>query len=165
MQEMQVRSLGREYPQNRKWQLTPVFWPGKFCEQRSLVGYGPWGCKESDMTEQNWADYRHIVPCMLTEYTRFLQILKGEAGVKIFVVLVLRISQDRVECQLKPTWAVRAKPRKKHELGRPIAFIAIGKQNWPQRNQMHRRTTSCFLWSDLISQNSSFITSPERWPE
>ena len=31
---------------------TPVFLPINFCGQRSLVGYSPWGCKESDMTEQ-----------------------------------------------------------------------------------------------------------------
>ena len=30
---------------------TPVFLPGKFHGQRSLVGYSPWGHKESDMTE------------------------------------------------------------------------------------------------------------------
>jgi len=35
----------------RKWQPTPVLLPGKFHELRSLVGYSPWGCKESDMTE------------------------------------------------------------------------------------------------------------------
>ena len=35
----------------RKWQPTPVFLPGKFRGQRSLVGYSPLGCKESDMTE------------------------------------------------------------------------------------------------------------------
>ena len=35
-----------------KWQPTPVFLPGKFHGQKSLVGYSPWGCKESDMTEQ-----------------------------------------------------------------------------------------------------------------
>ena len=29
-----------------------VFLPGKSHGQRSLVGYSPWGCKESDMTEQ-----------------------------------------------------------------------------------------------------------------
>ena len=36
----------------RKWQPTPVFFPGKSHEQRSLVGYSPWGHKESDTTEQ-----------------------------------------------------------------------------------------------------------------
>ena len=31
---------------------TPVLLPGKFHRQRSLGGYSPWGCKESDTTEQ-----------------------------------------------------------------------------------------------------------------
>ena len=35
----------------RAWQPTPVFLPGEFNEQRNLTGYGPWGHKESDMTE------------------------------------------------------------------------------------------------------------------
>jgi len=36
----------------RKWQPTPVFLPEKSRGQRSLVGYSPWGHKESDTTEQ-----------------------------------------------------------------------------------------------------------------
>ena len=36
----------------RKWQPTPVFFPGKSHEQRSLADYSPWGRKESDMTER-----------------------------------------------------------------------------------------------------------------
>ena len=35
----------------RKWQTTPVLLPGKFHGWRSLVGYSPWHCKESDTTE------------------------------------------------------------------------------------------------------------------
>ena len=31
-------------PWRRKWQLILVFLPGKSHEQRSLVGYSPWGC-------------------------------------------------------------------------------------------------------------------------
>ena len=31
---------------------TPVLLPGKFYGWRSLVGYSPWSCKESDMTER-----------------------------------------------------------------------------------------------------------------
>ena len=30
----------------------PVFLPGKFHGWRKLVGYSPWGCKESDTTER-----------------------------------------------------------------------------------------------------------------
>ena len=36
---------------SRKQKPTPAFLPGKFHGQRSLVGYSPWGCKESDTTE------------------------------------------------------------------------------------------------------------------
>ena len=36
----------------RKWQPTPVLSPGKSHGRRSLVGYSPWGCEESDTTER-----------------------------------------------------------------------------------------------------------------
>ena len=36
----------------RQWQPTPVLLPGKSHEQRSLVGYSPWGHEESYSTEQ-----------------------------------------------------------------------------------------------------------------
>ena len=53
MRETLVQSLSQEDPSpgNRKWQPTPVYLPGEFCGQRSLVGYSPWGCKELDRTE------------------------------------------------------------------------------------------------------------------
>ena len=38
-------------PWKRKWHSTPVFLPGELHGQRNLVGYSPWGRKESDMTE------------------------------------------------------------------------------------------------------------------
>ena len=46
-----IPGLGK-IPWRRKWQPTPVLLPGKFHGQRSLVGYSPWGRKESDKTEQ-----------------------------------------------------------------------------------------------------------------
>ena len=49
---MWVRSLGWEDPQSRKWQHAPVFLPGKFHGQKSLVGYNPWELNESNTTEQ-----------------------------------------------------------------------------------------------------------------
>ena len=52
MQDIWVQSLGQEEPLEREWLPTPVFLPGKFHRQRSLVGYSPWGGKESDTTEQ-----------------------------------------------------------------------------------------------------------------
>ena len=38
-------------PWRRKWLPTPVFLPGEFHGQRSLAGYSPQGCKESETTE------------------------------------------------------------------------------------------------------------------
>jgi len=35
----------------REGQPTPVFLPGESHGQRSLVGYSPWGCKQSDTAE------------------------------------------------------------------------------------------------------------------
>ena len=82
MQEMWVRSLGREDPleeevathssilawripqtedsiglrstelQRRQWHPAPVLLPGKSHGRRSLVGCSPWGRKELDTTEQ-----------------------------------------------------------------------------------------------------------------
>ena len=46
MQETWVQSLGWEDHLEKERLPTPVFWPGEFHEP-----YGPWGHKESDMTE------------------------------------------------------------------------------------------------------------------
>ena len=43
-----ARDWVRKILWRRKWQPTPVFLPGKSHGQRSLVGYSPWGRKESD---------------------------------------------------------------------------------------------------------------------
>ena len=49
---MWVRSLGQEYPLEDIPEDILVFLPGESHGQRSLVGYSPWGCKESDPTEE-----------------------------------------------------------------------------------------------------------------
>ena len=52
MQETRVQSLGGEDALEKGTAPTPVFLPGESHGQRSLVGYGPWGHKELDTTEQ-----------------------------------------------------------------------------------------------------------------
>ena len=52
MQETWIRSLGQEDTLKKEMGSTPVFWHGESHGQSSLAGYSPWGCKESDMTEQ-----------------------------------------------------------------------------------------------------------------
>ena len=49
---MRIQSLGRADPLEEGWQLTSVLLPGESHGRRSLVGYSPPGCKESDMTER-----------------------------------------------------------------------------------------------------------------
>ena len=54
-------------PWGKKCQLTPVFLPGESHGQKSLVGYSPWGHKESDTAEHihtriflNEIDFKHM---------------------------------------------------------------------------------------------------------
>ena len=49
--ETRFRSLSWEDPLEKGMATSPVFLPGEFHGQRSLAGYSPCGCKESDTTE------------------------------------------------------------------------------------------------------------------
>ena len=51
-----------------EWKPTPVFLPGKLHGQRSLVGCSPWGCKESDMTEQVTFNIRETLLLLLLSH-------------------------------------------------------------------------------------------------
>ena len=51
-QERRVQSLGGEDPLEKEMALHSIFLLGKLHEQRDLVGYSPWGCKEPDTSEQ-----------------------------------------------------------------------------------------------------------------
>ena len=51
MREMLVWSLGWDDPLEEEMATTPVFLPGESHGQRSLAGYSPWGCKESNTTK------------------------------------------------------------------------------------------------------------------
>ena len=52
MRKTRVQSLGQEDPLEKEMATYSVFLPGESHGQKSLVGYSPWGRKESDMTEQ-----------------------------------------------------------------------------------------------------------------
>ena len=58
-----IPGSGRSTGEGNGNPLTPVLLPGKSHGQRSLVGYSPWGRKESDTTEQ-----RSFLPSFL-KYT------------------------------------------------------------------------------------------------
>ena len=56
-------------PWRRKWHPTPVFLPGELHGQRSLACYSPWGCKESDTTEQLSFTHSYIAGRFFTIWT------------------------------------------------------------------------------------------------
>ena len=57
---MWINPSVRKIPWRGKWQPTPIFLPGKFHGQRSVVGYSPWSCEEMDMTEQLTLDFLNL---------------------------------------------------------------------------------------------------------
>ena len=65
-------------PWRRKWQRTPVFFPGESHGQRSLVGYSPRGRKESDTTE--WLHF----PSFFLSSLMMLFFVKG--SVKAYLI-------------------------------------------------------------------------------
>ena len=69
----QVRSLVRNIPWQREWLTTPVFLPGKYHGQGNLVGYSPWGHKESGTTERQTLSLHftsHYIPNSSLSYNR-----------------------------------------------------------------------------------------------
>ena len=50
MEDLGSTRVGK-IPWRKAWQSAPVFLPGESNRQKNLVGYSPWGHKESDMTE------------------------------------------------------------------------------------------------------------------
>ena len=65
-------------PGRRKWQPTPILLPGESQGQRSLAGYRPWGCKESDMTEQLSTSARR-------GFQRRNEVVRGSLGALGFI--------------------------------------------------------------------------------
>ena len=51
VRETQVQSLGWEDALEKGMVTHSSILPGEFHGQKSLVGYCPWGCKESDTTD------------------------------------------------------------------------------------------------------------------
>ena len=64
----------------RTWQPTPVLLPGKSHGQRSLVGYSPWGHKESD----------------ITEHTKFIKMLILLLRCRTFIISLGQILRNEI---------------------------------------------------------------------
>ena len=58
--EIWVQFWVGKIPWRRKWLLPPVFLPEEFHGQRNLLGYSPWGHKESDTTFTFLSPYQPV---------------------------------------------------------------------------------------------------------
>ena len=67
----------RKIPWRRKRQSTPVLLPGKSHGQRRLVGYSPWGHKESDTTER-----LHLTPYLHRWMDHLTKPVRKNTGLK-----------------------------------------------------------------------------------
>ena len=81
-----------EIPCRRERQPTPVFLPGESHGQRSRVGYGPRGCKESDTTELTWHTQQKFTLCLKRLKSRCRQCCvswgsRGDAFLCLFLLL------------------------------------------------------------------------------
>ena len=83
----------------RKWQPTSVFLPGKSHGWRSVVGYSPWGRKESDMTERPHFHFHTYISSLLSRpptplFPPLLGVTEHTVGKMLFFLLQL----------LQPAW-------------------------------------------------------------
>ena len=99
----------RKLPWRRKWQPTPVFFLGKFHEQRSLVGYSPWGHKDLDTTEHTHI-HLSIRPSI---HPSFLYIRKCTMYIRIFCIHYYQ-SEICIVCSMITSWGPAMR---KHCLG------------------------------------------------
>ena len=60
---MRVQSLGREDPLEKEMPTHSSILSGQYHGERSVVGYRPWGCKESSVTEVTYGIAHYYPQC------------------------------------------------------------------------------------------------------
>ena len=74
-------------PWRRKWQSTPVFLPGKSHGLRILVGYSPWGHKESDTAERLHFTSLHGIERKEKKIKKYLKLFLQYPWVGCFITI------------------------------------------------------------------------------
>ncbi len=120
MWETWVRSLGQEDPLEEEMATNPVFMPGKSHGPRSLVGYSPWGHKESDTTEQ----LSYALLCSRNEHSIANQL---------YFSIILKISFLSLKIQTFATHITKEPCKSNKE------FL--------QTNQFLKQTILSFIWN------------------
>ena len=87
-------------PWRRKWQPAPVFLPGESHGLTSLVGYSPWGCKESYTTRP--ACHQHHPDALKREG-------QGNSGPPLNVTFA-PVFKDMVDTAQDRQWGINRRP-------------------------------------------------------
>ena len=103
--------LVRKIPWRRAWQATPVFLPGKSHEQRSLVGYGPQGRQQSDLTEATENTCIHVsilfrsfpIQVITKHWTEFPVYTVGSCWLSLLNIAVYTCQSQTPNVSLLPT--------------------------------------------------------------
>ena len=93
IQETWVRPLCWEDPWRRKWQSTSVFLSGKFYGWRSLKGYSPKGCQESDGLSTQTSIKYILGLCILYYYLYSSLLLPGFSSLLAWVQALRALSE------------------------------------------------------------------------
>ena len=75
----------RRIPWRREWQPNPVFLPGESYGQRSLAGYSPWGCKQSEAIQHT----RKKQELKIVQSFKYCFLLVGVPISKMFLKCIL----------------------------------------------------------------------------
>ena len=133
--------LPRIQLRRRQWQPTPVLLPGKSHGQRSLVGFSPWGCEESDTTER--LHFHFSLSCIGEGNGNLLQCsCLGNLGGGAWWAAVYGVAQSRTRLKWLSSsnriqlWGLSASNPHKSFIknvncfsgGVPVSFFKWGKQ-------------------------------------
>ena len=157
-----------------EWQPTPVFLPGKFHGQRSLVGYSPWGHKESDMTE--WltlAPFQVLITLFPNIYLLFLQlwaVIAYQKDLPRFFFFSFFLLTEIFESLLKWLWALKTSRKTFLFIWSAINFGSWHCQSaWAVVNNCHLAERAgfpnCSSWhsiNSLMSEGPQSVTQATR---
>ena len=90
MWETWIQSLGWGDPLVREQLASPVFLPGEFHGQKSLVGYSLWGSKESDMTKRLLLSLSH----MHMTFSSCIHLLRGHLGCFAILAIINNVAMN-----------------------------------------------------------------------
>ena len=108
MQEIQDQSLSQEDPLEEEMATHSRTLPEKSHGQRSLAGYCPWGCKESNTTEHTHVTYMHFSfgQCYFCDF--FSEVLYLKTCVLLWNFMPLHMFPRLTKAFLKFIWETTA---------------------------------------------------------